>query len=329
MSALATPYGRAADGGRRTSLFGLVSSMLAGGFTTGVLFWVVGMPLGMLAVVPLDGQPYRPPWLPWEVHGVWALVAAVAWGAITCWLTAILVIEAMTRRRIERPATEWVTLAVAVSGYLPLAFGSTHAAQVIYAVALGAIMLRLLAFDTVGRARPWRWQPSRRARATTAAGAVLVALSYSVTHALVADGSGGTFSGSTVALRVGRPQTLAVGLSGMRLPITVKSVAITGPGSANARVNAIVLNLDMPNYLTPLSAFRRFPELHRAGLITSATQLPFRVPASRSLWISARVSLRDCQTATVDTLKLRYTVLGVSTSASIPLSGPLTLICSR
>jgi hypothetical protein len=250
--------------------------------------------------------------LPWHVDGVWGLVAGGAWGLVTCFVTAVFVCDAIARRRVEPPATGWVAVSIAVGGYAGLALGSGFASQVICAVGLSAITLWLLAFDVTGRARVWRWSASRRARVLMATGALLVALSYSVTHAFLANGS--VSSGNLqAAVRVGHAQTFGVGLSGMRLPITVQSVAFTGPGSFNARLNAAALNLSAA--------------LPRDGRFS--TERPFRVPAGRSLWITVRVSLRKCQSATLDTLKLGYTVLGVRTNATISLSSPMTLTCSR
>jgi hypothetical protein len=309
-------------------VFGLAASLLAGGFIAGLLFWVVGLPLGWLSIVPLDGQPFRSPWLPWQVNGMWALVAAVAWGSVTCFVTAAFVCEAITRRHIERPATEWVTVAVAVAGYAGLGLGSNSGTKVICAVGLGAVTVWLLAFDITGRPRVWRWPASRRVRVLTVTGALLVALSYSVAHAFLADGSV-TSGNSPAAVRVGQTQIFGVGLNGMRVPITVQSVALTGPGSVNARVSAIALNLNESGSALALSRYGPFSGGHGAGLVTTALRHPFRVPASRSLWISVRLSLRECRPATLDTLKLGYTVLGVRTSARIPLSGPMTLTCAR
>jgi hypothetical protein len=328
MSALASPYTRTADRGRRPSVFGLAASVLAGGFTSGLLFWVIGLPLGWLSIVPLDGQPFRSPWLPWRVDGMWALVAAVAWGSVTCFVTAEFVCEAITRRHMERPATEWVAVSVAVGGYAGLALGSSSGTKAFYAAGLGTVMVWLLAFDTTGRPRVRPWPASRRVRMLTVVGALLVALSYSVTHAFLADGSAAPGK-SPVAVRVGRTQIFGVGLNGMRVPITVQSVALTGPGSANAHVSAIALNLNASGSALALSRYGRSSGGHGAGLARTALRQPFRVPAGRSLWISARISLRKCQPATLDTLKLGYTVLGVRTSASIPLSGPMTLICAQ
>jgi hypothetical protein len=328
MSALAGPYTRTADRGRRPSVFGLAASVLAGGFTAGLLFWAIGLPLGWLSMIPLDGQPFRSPWLPWQVEGMWALVAAVGWGSVTCVVTAEFVCEAITRRRTERPATEWAAVSVAVGGYAGLALGSSSGTKAFYAVGLGAVTLWLLAFDVTGRPRVWRWPASRRVRMLTVAGALLVALSYSVTHAFLADGSA-TPGNSPVAVRVGQSRIFGVGLDGMRVPITVQSVTLTGPGSANVRVGAIALNLNASGPAVALSRYGRSSGGHGAGLARTALRQPFRVPAGRSLWISVRISLRACQSATLDTMKLGYTVLGVRTSASIPLSGPMTLICVR
>ncbi len=51
--------------------------------------------------------------------------------------------------------------------------------------------------------------------------------------------------------------------------------------------------------------------------------------ASQGLWVSETVGLSSCGEVTVNTLKLRYSILGISTSESIPLQQPPTLSCRR
>lgn len=301
--------------------------MFAGGFTAALVLWVVRIGVGFVPAMPVENESSL--WLPWRIDGAWALAGAIGWGYLACRLTGGYVSRSLVRRGFEKPSAEWVVLAVAISGYVGLALGRNLGAQIFYAVAIGAVTLRTLAFGADGHARRWRRRPKRRTEQALVAVALLLAVAYGVTHAFAVSGSGGTFGTPPVQMRVGGAQTMDIGLSRMGLPVSIQSVLATGPGSAAVRIRSTVLNLDNPQELPDGWMLHHLSPAQLRGLPTSSTRLPFHVPADRSLWISLRVSLRSCGTATLDTLRLRYTVAGITTSATIPITTPLTLVCSR
>jgi hypothetical protein len=233
------------------------------------------------------------------------------------------------RRGFDRPAAGWLRIAIAISGYGAMALGHTVGARVFYAVVLGAIVVRMLVFVADGSARSWSWSPGRRVQVLAALLAVLVGVSYGVTHAFAADGSGGSYSSQATDVRPGQTETVDVGLSHVRFGAEVHAATLTGPGAENVAVRSMVLHVGNPLELTPPSMLRNIPKAFRSSLALTSTRLPYRVPAGQELWISIRVVLRFCSTATLNTLKLRYSILGIPTAASIPIGTPLTLNCSR
>ncbi|MGH2843143.1 MAG: hypothetical protein ACRDKL_06090 [Solirubrobacteraceae bacterium] len=135
--------------------------------------------------------------------------------------------------------------------------------------------------------------------------------------------------GRLLALSYGTTHALDVGLSAMRLPISVRSATLSGRVASSTRARVTMLNLDGPANLVSPSMFNRIPKALRGGLAATSTRLPFTVPVGRSLWVTAAAAVRRCHTATLDTLNLRYTGLGIATGASVHLTEPLTLTCTR
>lgn len=306
MSALARAP-RALDGWRRPSLFGLLAALLGGEVLGAVALWVIAVVLAIPGIVPFGGaQQWL--WLPWRIDGPWALFGAVGWGYLVCALVAALVADRVERRGYGRPAAAWLRVAIALSGYGAMAVGRTAAAHVFVAVAGGAVVIRLVAFNLDGSPRAWRWAVPRRARMIGAVAAALFALSYSATHAFAGDGSGGSYGGGTIITHLGHSETISVGLSQIRLPVEITGAAFTGPGAAHVRVSSYTLGTT------------------GAG---PALRLPHRLGAGNALWIGAKVTLTSCGNVTVNTFRLRYTVLGIATSESIPLQQPLNLSCLR
>jgi hypothetical protein len=91
--------------------------------------------------------------------------------------------------------------------------GRTGGARVFFAVAFGAIVVRLLSFRGSGTARSWPWSPGRRSQVLAALVALLLGVAYGMTHAFVADGSGGNYGSPTMDVRVGHVETVDIGLS--------------------------------------------------------------------------------------------------------------------
>jgi len=308
MSALA-PSPAAAHGWQRPNLLRLLGAVLGGEILGAVLLWLASVAVSLLRLAPIGGGNDWV-WLPWQIDGVWALVGAIGWGYLVCMLIAGLVSERIERRGYGRPAAAWLRIAIAVSGYGAMGVGATPGAHVFYAVLAGAVLVRLLAFRLDGTPRPWQWQLSRRARAIVALTAALIGLSYGGLHAFAADGSGGTFADAPIAARIGHSETVTAGLSRMWLPADITGVQFSGPGAGHIRASELLIS---PDFV----------------IGQGTTPLPYRVSAGQQVWISERVTLASCGEVTVNTLKLRYRVLGIGTTESIPLQQPLSLTCGR
>ncbi len=309
-------------------MWGLAWPVFAGEFQAALVLWAIAFPVAALQLAPLGGAEEWL-WLPWRIDGVWAPVGAVGWGYLVCALVAWFVAGSIQRRRFERPAAGWLRVAIAISGYGGMALGKTGGARVFFAVALGTILVRALAFQADGTARTWQWTRSRRVGGLAALVAILAGLSYGMTHAFVADGSGGSYSTQAMNVRVGQTESIDIGLSPIRFGVTIQSATLTGRGAANASIRSIVLHLESPLALTPPSALRGIPKAYRSSLALTSTTFPYQVSAGQQLWISTQVALRSCAAATLDTLRLRYTIFGIPTNANIRIDTPLALSCSQ
>lgn len=309
MSAITTPVGDV-GGFRRPSLSGLTMSVLGGELLAAVVLWIAGIVLDILAIAPIGGGNEWV-WLPWRIDGPWALVGAIGWGYVVCSLVAVFVGQSIERRGYERPATAWLVIAIAISGYGAMAVGRTAGAHVVVAVLAGAVFTRLIAFRRDGSARGWRWIVEPRLRLQLMLFALIAGLSYSALHPFAADGSGGSYGSATVYAHRHQFEIADVGLSESRVPVDITSVTLTGPGANHVRLSPPVLGLGSVNDSTA----------------SRPTRPPYRLGANQQLWISTQVELTSCGFVKLNTLKLRYTVLGIATQQTIPLQSPLTLRC--
>jgi hypothetical protein len=308
------------EGWRRPSLFGLTGAVLGGEILAAVVLWVAGIVLTIAGIAPLGGASQWV-WLPWRIDGVWSLIGAIGWGYLVCSVVASFVGQSIARRGFERPPAAWLVIAIAISGYGAMAVGHTAGAHVFAAVVAGAVLTRLIAFRKDGSARRWPWTMSSRICVGAVLVALLLALSYSALHPFAADGSGITYAPPRLTAYVD------VGLSESRFPVVVKSVTLTGPGASRVGVSSVGLHLDNPMELIPVPPRHLTGALQHFGYAWTPTRFPFRVPASQQLWITVRARQTVCGYTRLDTLKLRYTVLGIATSQTIPLQTPLTLRC--
>lgn len=327
MSVLA-PAPRPVDAWRRPSLFRLLAAVLAGEVVGALALWCTAIVFELLRLAPIGGaqQWY---WLPWSVDGIWALAGAIGWGYLVCSLIARLVAERIERRGYGRPAAGWLRIAIAISGYGGMAVGHNGGTHVLVAVAGGAVVIRLVAFNLDGSLRAWRWHKTARWQLAAAVGAALLGFSYSALHSFAADGSGGSFGDGSVTTRVGHTEMISAGLIHFRLPVAITSVAFTGPGAQHLRVSGLVISPNPGTMLIPQRE-RSYPGAHHwADLVWQPTRLPYRASAGNEIWINENVALSSCGDVTVNSLKLNYTVLGISTSETIPLQTPLSLRCGR
>jgi hypothetical protein len=298
------------DGWPQPRLLRLLGAVIGGEVLGAVTLWVLSVVLAIAGLTPFGGAQHWV-WLPWQIDGVWALVGAIGWGYLVCTLVALLVSDRITRRGYERPAAAWLRISIAISGYGAMAVGHTGAAHVFVAVVSGPLVIRLVAFEPDGSARAWRWTLTRREQVVTMLLAALVGLSYSALHPFAADGSGGSYGPAPIVARVAHLEQVAIGLNAIHIPAQITGVTLTGSGAAHFRVHAIVLNNGGPVGAYPVQA----------------TRFPYRVPAGQEVWITARVRLSSCGDIGVNTLRLRYTILGINTTESIPLSQPLIMTC--
>jgi len=328
MSAIAEFRPRAAGGWRRPSFGGLLLSVFAGEVQAALALWVISIPVAALGFAPVGGgQQWM--WLPWRIDGVWALLGAAGWAYLICALVAWFVAGSLQRSGVDLPETGWLRVAIAISGYGGMALGTSLRARVVCAVFLGVILIRVLVLQGNGAARRWPLQLARRQYVLVALAAVLAACSYGVTHAFAADGSGGSYDSQSTYVRVGEAQSIDVGLSHLRFGAKIQSATLTGAGAANVRVTSMVLSLGNPVGIPSPSFLRNLPKRYRSMYTAKPAHFPYNVPAGKDLWLSAVVALRSCDSATVSTLRLRYTVLGIATTANIPIQSPLTLSCRR
>jgi hypothetical protein len=326
MSAIAEFRPRAAGGWRRPSFGGLLLSVFAGEFQAAMALWVISIPVGGLGFAPVGGQ-HDWMWLPWRIDGVWALLGAAGWAYLICALVAWLVAGSLQRTGVDLPETGWLRVAIAISGYGGMALGTTLGGRVACAVVLGVILIRLLALEADGTARRWPWQMERRHQLLIALAAVLAGFSYGATHAFVADGSGGSYDSQTTYVRVGEAQIIDVGLNHLHFGAKLQSATLTGAGASNVRVTSMVLSLGNPADVSLPSFVAHLPKRYRSMYAVKPTHFPYSVPAGKDLWLSAVVALRSCDSGTLSTLRLHYAVLGIATTANIPIQQPLTLNC--
>jgi hypothetical protein len=326
MSAIAEFRPRAAGGWRRPSFGGLLSSVFAGEFQAALTLWVISIPVGALGFAPVGGQ-HDWVWLPWRIDGVWALLGAAGWAYLICALVAWFVAGSLRRSGIDLPETGWLRVAIAISGYGGMALGTTLGGRVLCAVVLGVILIRLLVLRADGAARPWLWPVGRRGQVLIALAALLAGFSYGAAHAFVADGSGGSYDSQASYVRVGEAEIIDVGLSHLHFGAKLQSATLTGAGASNIRVTSMVLSLENPADLPLPSFLAHVPKRYRSMYTVKLTHFPYSIPAGKDLWLSAVVALRSCDSGTLSTLKLRYTVLGIATTANVPIQQPLTLSC--
>ncbi len=113
----------------------------------------------------------------------------------------------------------------------------------------------------------------------------------------------------------------------MDLPVRITAVSFTGPGAGHLRSSQLLLSPNAFEMMIPPS-LRHYPGARRwANYAWSPTRLPYSVPAFRETWVSVRIGLASCANATINTLKLHYSVLGIATEETIPLQQPLRLQC--
>jgi hypothetical protein len=309
MSALA-PAPQLADGSRRPPLGRLMGAVFGGEVLAVLVLWIPTMLLGGLRLAPLGGGSSWV-WLPWQIDGIWALAGAVAWGYLICLIVAIPVTQAIERRGYGRPAAGWMRISIAVSGYGAMAVGETSFARVVVAVLAGAAMTRLVAFDRDGSVRAWRWRTPLRFQIAAGVALALIALSYSVTHSFVYEGTG--LSSGNLTLKVGHSDSFYVATANGRVPVDITGVSFTGTG-----LDHVVVSSNFSSQPAGESATRPAGE---------PGPPPYHLGAGKPLWLTATLRMASCGTATISGVRLSYTALGIKTAQTIALPAQ-TLDCS-
>jgi hypothetical protein len=316
------------DGWPRPRLFKLLGAVIGGEVLGWVVLWILGIVLEVAGLAPLGGAQQWV-WLPWHIDGVWAVVGAIGWGYLVCTLVGVLVSDGITRRGYERPAAAWLRISIAISGYGAMAVGRTNGARVALAVLGAAVVIRLVAFNPDGSARAWRWTLTPRQRVLMLLLAALVGLSYTALHPFTANGNGGNYASATIVAHVGHTNEVDIGLNAIHIPAQITAVTLTGSGAAHFRVHSIVLTTNgQPETVIPRRLGNQYGARLYGGYVQHATRFPYRAPTGKGVWITAQVTLTSCAAISVNTLRLRYTMLGISTAESIPLSQPLKLRCA-
>lgn len=107
-------------------------------------------------------------------------------------------------------------------------------------------------------------------------------------------------------------------------------MTFTGPGAAHFTAGAIVLSRNgSPATVVPQWARIHLQGPPYPGYAKHPTRFPYQAPAGNAIWISTQVRLNSCVDISVNTLVLRYRVLGISTTETIPLQQPLNMSCTR
>jgi hypothetical protein len=317
MSALADS--RARTGSRPPGYGPLLLATLSAQIFTGLALWVVQFPFALLGVAPSSVADSL--WLPWGIDGAWSALGIAAYVLIVCVLGGAMVSSRVADRGVARPAPAWAWLAFGAAGYAAIALGHSGGMRLLLAVVLAPLTLRLFAYRLDGGRRPWpsRLSLGRRGLAAALAVAVLVALSYSGTHAFTQNGSAGSAS---PAARSGHTVVLNVGVHGIALPSQITAVDLDGRGAATLRV-----------LRTALTSEQDAPAATVGRPVTGpvARSLPVRLGAQANGWLAVRFSLRTCpkRSPWIDAITLHYRVLGVATSERIPLWRAVQLVCRR
>lgn len=63
------------------------------------------------------------------------------------------------------------------------------------------------------------------------------------------------------------------------------------------------------------------------ALDAGPTRLPYQASASKVIWINENLRLSSCGDVTINAIRLDYSILGISTSETMPLQMPLILRC--
>ncbi len=313
MSALADS--RARTGSRPPAYGPLLVATLSAQVLTGLALWIVQFPFALIGIAP--SSVANSLWLPWRVDGAWSGLGVAAYVLIVCVLGGAMVASRVEYRRIARPAAAWAWLSFGAAGYAAIALGHSGGVRLILAVVLAPLMLRLFAYRVDGTRRPWpsRLSLGRRALAPSLAVAVVLALSYSATHAFAQNGSAGSTASTAGS---GHAVVLAVGLQGIAVPSQITGVALDGHATASLRVLRVAL-----------SSERGGPGATAAAPGPVARSLPMRLRAQSGGWLAVRFTVRACSghSPRIDAITLRYRVLGIATSERIPLWRELQLDC--
>jgi hypothetical protein len=313
MSALADSRPRT---GTRPPTYGpLLLATLSAQVLTGLALWIVQFPFALLGVAP--SSVANSLWLPWSDEGTWSGLGLAAYVLIVCVLGGAMVSSRIGDRGIARPAPAWAWLAFGAAGYAAIALGHSGGVRLLLAVVLAPLTLRLFAYRVDGSLRPWpsRLSLGRRGLAPALAAAVVLALSYSATHAFAQNGSAGS---TASAAGSGHAVVLAVGLQGIAVPSQITGVGLTGHGIASLRVLRVAL-----------SGERGGPGTTATPSGPVARPLPVRLNAQSSGWLAVRFTVRSCpaHSPRIDAITLHYRVLGIATSERIPLWRSLQLDC--
>jgi hypothetical protein len=311
MSALADSRARTRS---RPPAYGpLLLATLSAQVLTGLALWIVQFPFALLGIAP--SSVANSLWLPWRADGAWSGLGVAAYVLIVCVLGGSMVATRVEYRRIARPAAAWAWLAFGAAGYAAIALGHSGGVRLLLAVVLAPLTLRLFAYRIDGTLRPWpSWLSlGRRGLAPALAVAVVLALSYSATHAFAQNGSAGSTASSAGS---GHAVVLAVGLQGIAVPSQITGVGLDGHGTASLRVLRVALSSEHGG-----------PGATASGPV--ARSLPMRLQAQANGWLAVRFTVRACPAHSpgVNAITLHYRVLGIATSERIPLWRALQLDC--
>ena len=280
-----------------------------------IVLWCVCIGLTLAGVLNIDdGAVY----LPWQIHGVWPLGAAVGWGLFVTTLIGGWVRVGVAERTDVEPARGWCMLAVALGGYGSLLVAQTTGTAVVLAALLTPALVSVLVFQRSGVARPFPAADafSRPLRLGLATLALVLVLPYGALHPLRVDGPQGPdsviapagYDGNSeiYAVRVGQPLGFDSDMQIGRFGMTVTGVRVLTSGPAVRTVDVVV-----------------------SGLTGTPAHLPVALAGKQQLWVTYRVELTRCARAktTVSGIRIYYRMWGLALSQTVATSAPTELFC--
>ncbi len=279
--------------------------------------WVVCVVLSLSSLVGLSSSSFAF-YAPWVIDSPWSMAAMLGWGCLVSALAGSFVHRRMQRRTGVSLSRGLTLASVAAGGYAPWLVSTTPGGRVALSLLATPAILRVAAFERSGQPRqlPARVELSRRrVVALLLCSALALVMPFALLHPFALRGSGQSGSGSLVTsgwLYDAPPGTRVRADAGLQtglFPVTVTSVHLVGQMQA-LRVLRVAIGDN-----GPVPGAR-------------ARNLPVRIAAGDSVWISYTLALRYCPypPASITRIRIGYRELGLALSQTVPLADGNTLL---